>query len=120
MKKFFIGFGIAFLLALVFQFFTSWWSLPIIIGLVALFMRLPIWQGLVTGVVIGFLLWGGFAFWIDKQNAGQLSARIGELFNGISGGQVILVSAIIGALSGLAGGFIGSALAAITRPTVMR
>jgi hypothetical protein len=120
MKKLLIGFGIALLLAFVLQFFTSWWALPVVAGLMALALRLPVWQGMVAGLLIGFIIWGSYALWLDGQNSGQLSAKIGTLFNGLGSNQLILTTGVIGGIAGLLGGFIGSAIAAIFRPTVFK
>jgi hypothetical protein len=120
MKKILIGFVAALLLATLLQFFTSWWALPAIAGLLALFLRLPFWQGMITGLLLGVVIWGSFAFWWDMQNGSQLSQKIGVLFNGLSGNQVILATSFIGGFAGLLGGFFGSALAAIFRPTVFK
>lgn len=57
----------------------------------------------------GFLLWGGLAWWMDRQNAHQLSTMLGELFK-TDGPYLPYVTGLVGALLAGFGALTGSSL----------
>jgi len=54
-----------------------------------------------------FLLWAGWSFYSDNMNDGILSAKIGELFQGLSGISLIAISALLGGILGGLGALTG-------------
>jgi len=90
-----------------------WWSCGIIAFVVAFALRLKTGASFFSGFAGVALAWGIMAGWIDSQNAGALSARIGNLFGGLSSALVILITAVIGGLIGGLGGTSGGALASM-------
>jgi hypothetical protein len=60
-----------------------------------------------AGFLAAFMLWGGYALYLDNGNTGQLSGALGELFK-VDGGYLIYFSALLGALSGGFGAMTGS------------
>lgn len=83
------------------QLFLPWWSLVVVAFLVAYLFRLNGWQGFVCGFVGIFLLWGGYAFYLNQANTGILASRMGDLFSLPSGSlSILLVTALIGGLMG--------------------
>jgi hypothetical protein len=88
-----------------------WWSCGIIAFVVAFALRFKAGAAFLSGFTGVALAWGLIAGWIDSQNAGVLSGRIGELFGGLSSALVVLITTVIGGLIGGLGGISGAALA---------
>lgn len=71
-----------------------------------------------AGFLAMFLLWGGFTFLIDHQNASLLSQKVAQLIPGAAGSagnyMMIIISALIGGLLGgfgaLSGNLLGEAI----------
>ena len=91
-------------------FFAPWWVASVFALAVAFGFRLKPGMGFLAGLLGIGLVWAGYAGWIDQANQSILSMRIGELFMGISPPAVILVTAIIGGLSGGLAGVTGAFL----------
>lgn len=89
------------------QKFTPWWTSLIVIGMFTAIMNIPPLRAFLSGLIVLFLIWFGYAFYLDNQNAGLLSAKIGVLFQGLSSIQLLIVTGflggIIGGLSALTG-----------------
>lgn len=94
------------------QSLLAWWSLPIIAALLAMAFGLRPTAAVLGGFLGGLLLWGGYAALLNVQNGGLLSARIGELFGGLGGGLLLLITALFGALFASLGALTGSLLRA--------
>lgn len=90
------------------QKFTPWWSIVLITGITCYFFDLTVWRALLISLVSGLILWGGYAFFLDKGNEGVLSSQIGELFGGLDGISLILLTGICGAIFGALGGILGA------------
>lgn len=86
----------------------AWWSLPVLAALIALIFRMRPHTALLGGFLGGLLLWGGYAAILNAQNDGIMSARIGELFGGISGILLVLITGIFGGLFSALGAWTGS------------
>jgi len=82
------------------QNFTPWWSSLVIIGLFTAIMNIPPFRALFFGALILFLIWVSYAFYLNHQNDGILSAKVGILFQGLTGFKLILVTGIIAAITG--------------------
>lgn len=55
-----------------------------------------------AGFLAGFVLWGGYAFYLNLANSGLLAEKIGDLLGGIPGGWLPVLSGLFaGILSGL-------------------
>lgn len=91
------------------QSFGPWWLGALIAFVGAVVMRLNPLEGLGAGFLGLFLAWGAAAGWIDFQNHGILSTRIGALFGGLPSIGVVMLTGLtgglVGALSGLTGAF---------------
>lgn len=82
------------------QSFTPWWSSLIIIGLFTAIMNTPPIKALLFGAIILFVIWFVYAFYLNHQNDGILSTRVGVLFQGLSGFNLVLITGILGAIIG--------------------
>ncbi|NRA49983.1 MAG: hypothetical protein HRU12_12690 [Phaeodactylibacter sp.] len=90
------------------QSFLAWWSLPVLAALIAVMLQLRQPAALISGCLGGFILWGGYAAFLDSQNNGILSARIGELFGGMESMLLVLTTGIFGAIFAALGAWTGS------------
>jgi hypothetical protein len=84
--------------------YLPWWSFAPVAFLVAFFLYQKPVLAFVAGFAALLFLWGGLAYWIDRQNEHILSTRIAALFP--LGGDpylLILVTALVPAIiAGLA------------------
>ncbi len=65
-------------------------------------------KAFIAGLIGAGLAWGIMAGWIDIRNTGILSARIGQVFGGIPGFVLILITIAIGGLTTAAGALTGA------------
>lgn len=90
-----------FILMLILQFFTDWWSLAPAALLVAFIKSERAGQAFSVGFISAFLLWGVWALFKDIMNGGILSDRIGALLGAdFLGPYLFLVSALVAAIVG--------------------
>lgn len=80
------------------RFGLPWWGLAPIAALTGWFFSRNGWSAFLGGLFGGFLLWSLTAWLADNANDGLLSAKVGLLFKGVQGWQLLLVSGILGAL----------------------
>lgn len=95
-------------LAIALQLLGAWW-LPAIAAIIFGFLAADksIFAVFGLGFLILFLLWGGWSMYSNSINDGILSARIGALFQGLSGLALIFITAVIGGLLGGVGSLVG-------------
>ena len=85
--------------AAILQLLLPWWSLVIIAGLWAYLMPLlPRYQSFLAGFLAGFLLWGGYAWYLSSINDGLLADRVGLLLGGMPGMALPILSGFFAAL----------------------
>ena len=96
------------LVAYIAHLFLPWWVLPLVAGILAFALQIKPLHAFLFAFLGGALLWGITAFWIDMQNDGRLSARMGALLGGLSGDAMIVATAFLGALFAAMGGWSGS------------
>lgn len=91
-----------------------WWGLAPVAALAGAIFPQSGWRALTAGFAGGFLLWISAAFALDASNGGLLSQKIGQLFMGLSGTQILVLTGFIGGLVAapacLTGRLIGSLL----------
>ena len=90
--------------------FMPFWAIAVAGFLVGLVFR---YKWLLTPFAAsflgGFLLWGGLAWWIDRENARQLSSMLAELFK-TDGPYLAFVTGLVGGLLAGLGALTGSSL----------
>lgn len=87
-----------------------WWCSSVIACVAVFFSRINPGPGFVAGLAGVALAWGIIAAWIDVQNAHLLSTQIGKLFGGVGAGVLVLLTAVLGGLTGGFGGLTGALL----------
>ncbi|MFT4663981.1 MAG: hypothetical protein ACI8YQ_000759 [Polaribacter sp.] len=84
------------------QFYFPWWVMTIVCFLIGGVAGMKGFGSFLTGFLAIAILWGGYAFYLDMESAGILSARMAEIPEGlgVDGKMLILVTALIGGLVG--------------------
>ncbi len=93
------------------QLFLPFWSMAVAAGIIALFFIYKnSLSSFAAGFLAAFLLWCAYAVFLDSENSGILSGKLGELFS-VSRDYLPYATGIIG---GLIGGF-GALTGALAR-----
>ena len=107
--KFFTAILLTALLAFISGLFLPWWMIAITSLIVALLVHQKAGKAFLAGLLGVFILWAGFAWWIDMKNDGVLSARIAHVLPlGGSSIALILVTGLVGGLVAGLGAMTGS------------
>lgn len=94
--------------AAVLQLLGPWWLPAIAAILFGFFLKdSSAARAFLLGFVGLFLLWGAWSMYSNGINDGLLAARVGELFQGLSGLALIALTALIGGLLGGFGSLVG-------------
>jgi len=75
-----------------------WWSLVPFAAVAAWIFPMPAGKSFLLALVAGFLLWYSNAWLADSANEGMLSARVGLLFQGLKGWQLLLLTGLLGGI----------------------
>jgi hypothetical protein len=89
-----------------------WWSIAVLAAIAGAFTGFGTGRNFLLGFLSVFILWAGYAFWLDAGNEGILSARVAVLFS-VGASTLPLISGLIGGLVGglaAAAGGLGSKL----------
>lgn len=78
--------------------FFNWYAPVFPAILIGYLMNWKSGKAFLAGFIGAFLLYGIIAFWIDLANHHILSTRIGQLFSGISGTFLVLITGITGGI----------------------
>jgi hypothetical protein len=106
--KFLIQLIIIIVLTIGLQLFLPWWSAGIA-GILGGFMFYhKSYVSFLLGFIAVFSVWAVYAFWLDVQNASVLSSKIAMLFQVQKPMILLLVSAVIGGITGGLGSWVGS------------
>lgn len=107
MKNILLSTLVIFLLGNLCHFGLPWWALaPIAAATIWAFPQSG-FSAFVSGLIAGALLWGINAYWLDAANGAVFSGKVGQLFQGVSGGKLLLVTTVMGALLGGFGALTG-------------
>ncbi len=75
-----------------------WWGIVPIAAVVGWFITTSGWSAFLGGLLGGFLLWYSAAWLTDYNNGALLSAKVGQLFMGVQGWELLLVTGLLGGL----------------------
>ncbi|GAB4248583.1 MAG: hypothetical protein Kow0027_11030 [Saprospiraceae bacterium] len=90
--------------------FMPFWAIAVAGFVAGLFFKYKwLLSGFAASFLGGFLLWGGLAWWIDRENAQQLSSMLGELFK-TDGAYLPYVTGLVGGLLAGFGALTGGSL----------
>ena len=82
--------------------YLPFWAMAVVAGMVSFFFHHNYSiVSFLAGFVAGFLLWTVYTYTLNDENLGQLSGKMGELFQ-TGGSWLVYISGLIG---GLLGGF---------------
>lgn len=91
-------------------FYGSWWAPAGFIVLTAALMKLSPRIALVAGALSLGLVYLGMAWWMNTQDASGLIEKTGAMMGGLTPGAMIAVTTVIGVITGLLSGWLGSSL----------
>jgi len=98
MKNAFFTLLFIFLFGNLCQIGLPWWTLAPIGAIAAFLFPLRTGAGLLAGFCGGFLLWFVAAVLLDRSNQGALSGKVGQLFLGMHGWQLLMLTGVLGGL----------------------
>ena len=87
------------LLSFLLQLILPWWIICMVGFVVSYFGADKPWQAFVAGFCATFLLWFGYAFFIDLGNNHLLSSKMVELFHLPNSLSLVIVTALVGGLA---------------------
>ena len=98
MKKFTLETSAILVLGALAMYVFPWWSIVVVAAVIAFFQTSGNAKSYAAGLVAGGLIWGLWASYLDAQNLGILSARMGALFQGLTGTQLLWATGFLGGL----------------------
>lgn len=107
-KSYFIHFLLVLVTGYVGHLFLPFWIAAVVAMLVAFLFKMHPWGSFISGFFAVALLWSLMALLLNSKDGGVLSAKIGEVFNGISSMQLVVLTGFIGGLLGGFGSLTGS------------
>lgn len=90
------------------QWFLPWWTFLPVLALGAYWMMPNPFRAFVLGFGGMFLLWAGYAAWLNNGNESLLAGRMGQLFGGMPAVAMVVVSGVIAGLLGGLSAWLGA------------
>ena len=97
-------------LSLIGQLILSWWIVIPICLIISYFAFKRSGKAFLVCFIALFVLWAGYALFIDLSNQQILSSRMGELFGGLPSLALVLVTGLLGGITGGLSGWLGTSL----------
>ena len=108
MKNFFLSALLIFIFGNLCNFGLPWWGIvPIAAVFAWLLPQKSAVGAFAAGLLAGLLLWWVNAYLLNTANNGVFSAKIGQVFQGRSGADLMYATALIGGLLGAFGALTG-------------
>ncbi|MEO6037281.1 MAG: hypothetical protein ABIQ93_02635 [Saprospiraceae bacterium] len=98
------------------RFGGPWWAVAPVAALAVLLFPVGPGRAFAIGLIAGSLLWWASALWLNVANGGLLAGKIGQLFQGVKGLQLLAVTALLGSLLGSFGALTGAYARALFVP----
>ena len=105
-----LAFFIMLVVAFISGFYGAWWAPATSIVLVALLSNLTIKEGLLLGSISLLVAFLAMSIWMLGKDESGLIEKTGRLLGGVSVPIMVTVTAIIGGVTGLFSGWLGSSL----------
>ena len=93
--------------------FGPWWAPGVCVVLLAMLMKLPTRQGLWIGACVVLAVYTVMSIWMLGQDDSSLISKTGALLGGLSAPLMVLLTGVIGGITGLLSGWLGSSLAKV-------
>jgi hypothetical protein len=93
-----------------------WWAVAPVAALAVLFFPMGPGRAFLIGIIAGALLWWVNALWLNMANDGMFAGKIGILFQGLQGLQLLLITSLLGGLLGGLGALNGAFARALVAP----
>ena len=87
-----------------------WWVSPLWIILIAYIRKTTFKSGIVMGAISLGFVWGIVAGYMTFNDDADIMYKTGQLLGGVSGNLLIIITALIGSITGGLAGWFGSAL----------
>ena len=97
-------------LSAIFIFIFPWWVCMLCTAIVAVLQKQSAASSFGQGFAAISLLWLGLALFYSIPNLGMLADQVGKLIGGLSGIQLLQVSALLGGITGGLGAWSGTLL----------
>lgn len=117
MIRFIIQLVLVMLLSYASQWVLPWWGVMVGAGLATLLIYNKATSSFFAGFIGVGGLWFIMAYLIDRANDSVLSSRVAELFQLSSGTQLVMITALLGAILGGLSGLTGNYFIAIFKKT---
>ncbi len=106
--KFLVQILIVIVICLVLQILMPWWAAAVAGFVVGLVFNNPSFKSFSIGFIAVFIVWATYSFWLDVQNASVLSQKIAVLFSVNQPVLLLLITGIIGGITGGLGSWAGN------------
>ncbi len=93
-----------------------WWAVAPVAALAVLLFPVGPGRAFLIGTLAGILLWWASALWLNMANGGVFASKIGLLFQGLQGVQLLLITGLIGGLLGGLGALNGALARSLVAP----
>jgi hypothetical protein len=93
-----------------------WWSIAPIAAIASVIFPQSPGLSFSTAFAAGTFVWWSSAFFLDLNNAGLLSAKIGQLFLGLKPAYLLMITGSLGGILAGLGGLTGSFLRSVIFP----
>ena len=90
------------------SFFLPWWAIAPFFAAIAFFTRTSPSESFLIGTLAGVTLWASYASILGAADGMKLSGMVGNIFQGLSPMQLVILAGVIGGLVGGMGALTGS------------
>jgi NAD/NADP transhydrogenase beta subunit len=114
-KKFIISLMIILIGGWLTSLYGPWWSSSVFIIMVVALLDLPKKMAMLTSTIGLAVIFIKMAIWMHMQDHADIIGKTGALLGGLSPIHMILVTTLIGAITGFFSGWLGSAIGSMLR-----
>lgn len=93
--------------------YGPWWAPAVFILLLCALMGLTIKQSIIAGSISLGVVYLGMVLWMSSQDKAEIIEKTGMLLGGLSPAMMIIVTTLIGFITGLLSGWLGSVIGSI-------